>query len=140
MASLLIAHVNKTTNLFYLPYLSFILEKANCIAIFRTDRPHSHGSCHFRSVWANYLPHKCVGVPLSALPKNTTSELSGLLSTISSKCRTPSREAVDTIFKVFWHDSTRGLIPRFIECRADALTTTPLGRFIVIYCNEIHLV
>ena len=38
------------------------------------------------------------GVPLSALPKDTTSELAGLFSTTSPKCRAPSREAVDTIF------------------------------------------
>ena len=38
------------------------------------------------------------GVLLSALPKDTTSELSGLFSTISLKCRAPSREAIDTIF------------------------------------------
>ena len=79
-------------------YLSSIHEKANCIALFWTGRPHSLGSCHFRDVWATCLPHKGGGVPLSALPKDTTSELAGLFSTISHKCRAPSREAVDTIF------------------------------------------
>ena len=82
----------------YCSYLSSIHEKANCIAIFWTGRPHSLGSCHFRGVWATYLLHKGGGVPLSALPKDTTSELTGLFSTISHKCRAPSREAVDTIF------------------------------------------
>ena len=43
---------------FYLPYLSSIDEKANCISIFWTGRPHSLGSCHFRSVWATCRPHK----------------------------------------------------------------------------------
>ena len=43
---------------FYLPYLSFIHEKANCIAMFRTVCPHSLGSCYFRGVWATCLPHK----------------------------------------------------------------------------------
>ena len=47
-------------------YLSSIHEKANCIAIFWTGRPHSFGSCHFRGVWATCLPHKGGGVPLSA--------------------------------------------------------------------------
>ena len=79
-------------------YLSSIHEKANCIAIFSTGRPHSLGSCHFRGVWATCLPHKSGGVPLSALPKDTMSELAGLFSTTSHKCRAPSREAVDTIF------------------------------------------
>ena len=79
-------------------YLSSIHEKANCIAIFWTRRPHSLGSCHFRGVWATCLPHKGGGVPLSALPKVTTSKLAGLFSTTSHKCRAPSREAVDTIF------------------------------------------
>ena len=44
------------------------------------------------------LPHKGGGVLLSALPKDTTSKLAALFSTISPKCRAPSREAVDTIF------------------------------------------
>ena len=78
--------------------LSSINEKANCIAIFWTGRPHSLGSCHFRDVWATCLLHKGGGVPLSVLPKDTTSEVAGLFSTISHKCRAPSREAVDTIF------------------------------------------
>ena len=42
----------------YCPYLSSIYKKANCLAIFRTGRPHSLGSCPFRGVWATCLPHK----------------------------------------------------------------------------------
>ena len=83
---------------FSLPYLSSIHEKSNFIAIFWTGRPHLLGSCHFQGVWAIYLPHKSGGVPLNALFKDTTSELAGLFSTTSSKCRASSREAVDTIF------------------------------------------
>ena len=92
-------------------FLSSIHEKANCIAIFWTVSPHSLGSCHFRGVWATCLPHKGGGVPLSALPKDTTSELAGLFSTISHKCRAPSRELWIPFFKVFWYDSTRGMNP-----------------------------
>ena len=44
------------------------------------------------------LPHKKLGVQLSAIHKDTTSELGGLFSTISHKCRTPTSEAMDTIF------------------------------------------
>ena len=33
--------------------------------------------------WAACLPHKGGGVPLSALPKDTTSKLAGLFSTLS---------------------------------------------------------
>ena len=95
--------------LFYLPYLSSFHEKANCIAILWTGSPHSLGSCLFRGLWATCLPHR--GVPLSALPKDTTSELAGLFSTTFPKCRAPSREAADAIFKVFWYDSTRGMNP-----------------------------
>ena len=84
--------------LFYLPFLSSIHEKANCIAILWTGSPHSLGSCLFRGLWATCLPHKGGGFPLSALPKDTTSELAGLFSTTSLKCRAPSREAIDTIF------------------------------------------
>ena len=43
---------------FYLPYLSCIHEKANCIARFWTVCPHSLGSCYFRGVWATCLPQK----------------------------------------------------------------------------------
>ena len=82
----------------YLPYLSSIHEKTKCIAIFWMGGPHSLGSCHFRGVWATCLSHKGGGVPLSALSKDTTSELAGLFSTTSHKCRAPSREAVHTIF------------------------------------------
>ena len=81
----------------YLSYLSSIHEKANCIAICWTEGPHSLGICHF-GVWATCLPYKGRGIPLSALPKDTISELAGLFSTSSSKYRAPSREAVDTIF------------------------------------------
>ena len=44
--------------LFYLPYLSSIHEKANCVAILWTGSPHSLGSCLFRGLWATCLPHK----------------------------------------------------------------------------------
>ena len=44
--------------LFYLPYLSSIHEKANCIAILWTGSPHSLGNCLFRGLWATCLPHK----------------------------------------------------------------------------------
>ena len=42
-----------------------------------------------------------------------------------SKCQAPSKEAVDTIFKVFWFDPTREMNPRSTDCEEDALTTTP---------------
>ena len=44
--------------LFYLPYLSSIHEKANCIAILWTVSPHSLGSCLFRGIWVTCLPPK----------------------------------------------------------------------------------
>ena len=44
--------------LFYLPYLTSIHEKANCIAILWTVSPHSLGSCLFRGLWVICLPHK----------------------------------------------------------------------------------
>ena len=84
--------------LFYLPYLSSIHKKSNCIAMFWTERRHSIGSCHLRCVFAICLLHKSEAVPLNALPNDTTSELAGLFSTTSPKCRAPSRKAVNTIF------------------------------------------
>ena len=69
---------NCVKGFFYYPFLSSIHEKANCIVIFWTGRPHTLGSCHFRDVWATCRPHKSGGVPLSALLKVTTSKLAGL--------------------------------------------------------------
>ena len=91
------------------------------------------GSCYFR---ATCLPHKGGGVPLSALPKNTTSELAGLFSTTFHKCRAPRREAVDTIYKVVWYGSTRGVNPKSTDCKADALTTTPSR--LTVGCSSCH--
>ena len=72
------------------------------------------------------LPHKDGVIPLSALPKDTTSKLASLFFTLSFMCWAPSREAVNTIcFKVFWYDSTWEMNPRITDYEADALTTTP---------------
>ena len=35
---------------------------------------------------------------------------------------------MNTIFKVFWYDSTREMNPKSTNCEADALTTTPPRR------------
>ena len=113
----------------YCLYLSSIHEKANCIAIFWTGRPHSLGSCHFRGVWTTCLPHKGGGVPLSILPKNT-SELAGLFSTTSLNAERQAGKLWIPFFKVFWYDSTRGMNPRSTDCEADALTTTLSRRLI----------
>ena len=94
----------------YCSYLSSIHEKANCIVIFWTGRPHSLGSCHFRGVWAACLPHKGGGVPLSALPKDTTS-----LPTCSLQPSIIAERQAGKLwipfFKVFWYDLTRGMNP-----------------------------
>ena len=76
----------------------------------------------------------------SALPKDTTSNLAGLFSTTSPKYRAPSREGVDTILKLFWYDSTRGLNSRSTGCQADAPTTTPLHRYRLSYTQTFYLV
>ena len=47
-----------------------------------------------------YLPHKDGGVPLSNLPKNTTSELAGFFFTLPFPCWASSKEAVNAIFTV----------------------------------------
>ena len=89
----------KAEEICFVLFAIFILhEKANCIVKLWTGSPHSLESCLFRGLWATCLPHKGGGVLLSALPKDTTSELAGLFSTTSPKCRAPSREAADAIF------------------------------------------
>ena len=84
-----------TTFFFFMCHIYSPFRRKRCIPMFWTVSPHSLGSCHFR---VTCLPHKGGGVPLSALPKDTTSELAGLFSTTSHKCRAPSREAIDPIF------------------------------------------
>ena len=122
---------------FYCPCLSSIHERANCIAMLWTGHSHLLRSCHFRGVWATCLPHKDGDIPLSALAKDTTSELAGLFSTTSPKCRATSRKDVDSIFYSLLKNkgikSRRRLNTRSIGCEADALTTTPLRRFSVIF-------
>ena len=119
--------------LFCLPYLSSTHEKANCIAILWAERPHSLGSCHLRCVWTTCLLFKSGGGPLSALPKNTTSELAGLFFTLLINAERQPEKLWTPFFKVFWFESTRGLNPRSTDCKVDALTTTPSCRFIIKY-------
>ena len=75
-------------DIFFFVLFIFILQsrESELHCYFLTERPHSLGGCHFRDVWATCLPHKGGGVQLSALPKDTTSELAGLFSTTSHKC------------------------------------------------------
>ena len=113
----------------YCPCLSSIHEKANCIAIFWTERPHSLGSCHFRGIWATYLPHKGGGVLLSALPKDTTRNLPTCSPQPPLKAERQAGKLWISVFKVFWYDSTREMNPRSTDCEAEALTTKPSRRF-----------
>ena len=59
------------------------------------------GGAHPSPVLATCLQHKGGGVPLSALPKDTTSELAGLFSTTSLICRAPSERLCITFLKSF---------------------------------------
>ena len=54
--------------------------------------------CSGAQVQGIFRPRRSGFKGLSALPKDTTSELAGLFFTTSHKCRAPSREAIDTIF------------------------------------------
>ena len=111
---------------FYLPYLSFIYDKANCIAILWTGSPHSLGSCHFRGVWATCLPHEGGGVSLSVFPKDTTRNFPACSPQPPLNAERQVGKLRMPFFKAFWYDSTRGLNPRSTDCEADPLTTTPI--------------
>ena len=65
---------------------------------------------------------------LSALNKDTTSELSGLFSTTPLNAERQAGKLWIPFFKLFGLDSTRGLNPKSTDCKADALTTTPSRR------------
>ena len=128
--SLTILAFNTINKIFIYLFIFFIcpdFETANCIAVFWTGSPHSLGRYHFRNVWATCLSHKGGVVPLSALPKDTTSELAGLFSTtfLFLKCRAQSKETVDTSFLYsFGMTRQKGTNLRSTDCKADALTTT----------------
>ena len=80
---------------FYLPYLSYIHEKVMYCYVLD-----GKSGLAWELLFPGHLPSTSRwGVQLSALPKDTTSELAGLFSTTSRKCQAPSREAIDTIFK-----------------------------------------
>ena len=113
----------------YCPYLSFIHDKVNCIAIFWTGRLDSLRSCHFRGVWATCLPHKSGGIPVKCLAQGHNKQARRLVLHTTHMCLAPSREAVNTIFKVFWYDSAREMNPRSTDCETDALSTTLSHRY-----------
>ena len=70
------------------------------------------------------------GRPVKCLAQGHNKQTFGLLSSTSPKYRSPRKEAVDTIFKVCWYDSPRGMNPRSTYCGVDALTTTLSRRFL----------
>ena len=117
-----------STKAFFVLTIFVLHEKANSIAIFWAGRSHLLGSCHFRGVWATCLPPKGGDVPLSALPKDTTSELADLFSQHFLNAERQAGKLCIPLLKVLWYDSTRGMNPRSTDCKADALTTTPLRR------------
>ena len=77
------------------------------------------------------LPHKDGGVPLSALPKDTTRKLASLFSTLSLFAERQAGKLWIPFFKVFWYDSTWEMNPRSTDCEVDALTTTPSRRYFI---------
>ena len=114
--------------IFYLPYLSSIYQKANCIAIFWTVCPRSLGSCYFRGVWATCLLHKDGGFPLSPCPRTQQANLPACSPQHLLNAERQAGKLWIPFLKVFWYDSTRGLRPRSTDCEVDALTTTSSRR------------
>ena len=120
-------------------YLFSIHEKANRIAIFWTERPHSLGSCHFLGVWPTCLLREGGCVPLSALLKNTTIELAGLFSTTSPKCRAPSREAVDTIFESLLVRLDKGIEPQVYRLRSGRSNHYAIAPVFALFCLKVKI-
>ena len=96
----------------YCQSLSSIHEKANCIVIFEWDVRTCLRVAIFKASGAPVF-HINTGA-LSALPKDTTSELSGLVSTTSLNAERQAVKLWITFFKVFWYDSTWGINPRYV--------------------------
>ena len=114
--------------LFYLPFLSSIHEKANCIAILWTGSPHSLGSCRFRGIWATCLPHKGGASRKVPCPRTQQANLPACSPQPPLNAERQAGKLRMSFFKVFWYDSTRGMNPWFTDCEADALTTTSSRR------------
>ena len=110
----------------YLPYLFSIHEKANCIAMFWTERPHSLGSCHFR---VTCLPHKGGASRQVPCPRTQQANLPACSPQPPINAERQAGKPLIPFFKVFWYNSTRGMNPRSTDCEADAPTNTPSRRF-----------
>ena len=67
------------------------------------------------------LPHEDGGIPLSALPKDTTSKLAGLFPTLSLCAERQAGKLRISFFNVLWYDSTWEMSSRSTDCEADAL-------------------
>ena len=103
-------HIKKKKNIYIYIYIYFFF-----FFLFTIFILHSRESELYRNIldgtfvlaWELPFPkflgprifHMKAGRPVKCFcPKDTTSELAGLFSTTSFKCRAPRREAVDTIF------------------------------------------
>ena len=124
--------VCKKIVLYYIVHIYPPFTRKQIVSLYLDGTSDKLGSCHFRNVWTTCLPHKGEGILLNTLPKDTTSELTGLFSTTSPKCRAPSREAVDTIFEVFWYDSTdirnEPLVYRLRSRRSNHYAIAPMDK------------
>ena len=110
---------------FYLPYLSSIHEKANCIAVFWTVCPHSLGSCYFRGVWVTCLPHKSGASRYVLCPRTQQANMPACSPQPPIDAKRQAGTLWIPFFKVFWYDWTRGMNPRSTDCKAHSPTTTP---------------
>ena len=93
--------------------------------------------------WATCLPHKGGGVPLSALPKDTTRELAGLLSTLFLLYWAPIKEAVNIILKsrLVWLDKgNEPQVYRLRSGRSNHYTIAPDRELLVPNKLSAHLI
>ena len=115
--------------LFYLPFLSSIHEKANCIAILWTGSPDSLGSCLFRGFYGPPVFHIKAGASrLVPCPRTQQANLPACSPQPSRNAERQAGKLRMPFFKVFWYDSTRGMNPWSTDCEAGALTTKPSRR------------
>ena len=116
---------------FYLPYLSSIHKKANCITIFWAGHLHTLESYHFQNIWATCLPHKGGASRQVPCPRIQQANLPACSPQPPRNAEHQAGKLWIPFFKVFSYDSTRGLNPRSTNCKVDALTTMPWCWFII---------
>ena len=100
------------------------------------EQPHNYNPVKYGR--AICLPHKGGGIPLSALPKDTTSKLAGLFSTLFLLMLSAKQGSCEYHFLKSFGMTRLGMNPRSTDYNVEALTTTPSRRLSTVVASYIE--